>query len=323
MEFQSKTDDLLARLASFGWETGLTRESYERIAGVGLRGDSPVLAAILAELAVDCQPITVRGLFYRAVSAGYFPSTDKKYYDKTQRLLCRLRAEGIIPYEWVVDNLRATIKPSSWSGLESFADTVRDAYRKDFWSHLPAYVHVFCEKDAMTGVIEPVTREYDVALSPVRGYISDSYVHSIGKRWGRIRKPIMALYLGDFDPSGFDLERSLREKLRHHAGRDFDWVRLGLNARDFQEHALIPLGLKKKKDGSYADSRAAKFIQQHGYECAEIDALDPNVIRQRVRVAVTEHIPEGEWERLQEVERLERESWEQTLGTFGNLDFDL
>src|SRR5690606_7414642 len=108
--------------------------------------------------------------FYRVVAAGWLPSTDKQHYDRIGRVMGTLRESGVVPFRWIVDNLRSTMKPSSWSGLDDFADTVRDAYRKDFWQHLPTYVHVFVEKDAIAGVIQPVTSQYDVALSPCRGY---------------------------------------------------------------------------------------------------------------------------------------------------------
>ncbi|MEO1616826.1 MAG: hypothetical protein AAFV88_13300 [Planctomycetota bacterium] len=307
--------DLLTRLDSIGWEPALTPESMERLCEIPLRGDSHELAVIAGELAIECQPITLRGLFYRVVSAGFFPSTDKKHYGKLQRLMSTLREYRWIPYEWIVDNLRSTIKPSSWSGLEDFTETVRNSYRKNFWASLPNYVHVFVEKDAMAGVIDPVTHELDVSLSPVRGYTSDSYAHAIGQSFRSIDKPIKCFYLGDFDPSGFDLERSLREKIEFHAekpigGDEVTWERLALNQQDFDEFGLHELEVK------LTDTRARSFIKEHGERCAEVDALDPKVIRERVRNAIMQYVPSDEWERLKDVERIEREAWESTLGQF-------
>ena len=89
--------------------------------------------------------------------------------------------------------------------MGDYVDTVKEAYRLDFWASLPRYVHVFVEKDAVAGTLAPVTREYDVALSPIRGYVSVSFAHEIGEEWAEIKKPIFAYYLGDFDASGFDL----------------------------------------------------------------------------------------------------------------------
>jgi hypothetical protein len=139
-----------------------------------------------------------------------------------------LREDGCVPFSWIVDNVRSTDKPSSWAGLEDFADTVKRAYRKDFWAQLPHYVHVIVEKDALAAVLAPSTREYDVALSPIRGYVSLSFAHQIAETWNKITKPIFAYYLGDYDPSGFDLERDVHAKLTRYCKRSFEWIRLGV-----------------------------------------------------------------------------------------------
>lgn len=305
------TEQLLTKLVSFGWKTRLTPRTLERICDEDIRGDNDALAAITCELAIDCKPITLRGLFYRVVSTGFLPSTDQKHYNRVGRLVTRLRRTGVLPYSWIVDSLRSTVKPSSWTGLSDFGDTVRDAYRKDFWHHLDDYVHIFAEKDAIAGVISPVTKEYDVALSPVRGYCSESFAHEIGKQFAEIEKPIHCYYLGDFDPSGFDIERDLLKKLREQSGREIEWQRLAINAEDFERHKLVPLAPKKK------DRRYQKFVDDHGYQCAEVDALDPNELRRRVRGAIEQWVPTERWESLQHVEELERETFNQVLAQIG------
>jgi hypothetical protein len=201
------------------------------------------------------------------------------------------------------------MKPPSWSGLADFADTVREAYRKDFWPHLPNYVHVFCEKDAIAAVIQPVTSQYDVRLSPIRGYCSDSFAYEVGSIWKRIKKPIHAFYLGDFDASGFDIERDVISKLREHSGKDFEWTRLGINHSDFADFKLLKLPAKK------SDLRYQAFVQKHGTACAEIDALPPQEIRRRVEESILSFIPADQWTRLERVEEAERETFLQTLGS--------
>lgn len=224
-------------------------------------------------------------------------------------MMTRLREAGIVPFTWIVDNMRSSIKPSSWSGLNDFADTVRSAYRMDFWERLPEYVHVFVEKDAIAGVFAPVTQEYDVALSPIRGYVSLSFAHQIADQWSQIEKPIFAYYAGDFDPSGFDLERDLKAKLTRYCDREFHWERLAVNIDDFEKFDLFPLEPKK------SDRRYAKFVATHGDQCAELDALPATELRRRVRDAIEGHIPSGEWERLQELEELEQEQWNTVMAT--------
>jgi hypothetical protein len=295
-------DSVFDELLQTGWEPTLTEESYRHIASAGFRSKNLSLAIVATQLACQQQPITLRGLMYQVVSAGFLPSTDKEHYNRLGRLLTTLREEGAVPFSWIVDNVRATQKPSSWSGLEDFAETVKEAYRKDLWAEMPDYVHVICEKDAIAGVLSPTTREYDVALSPIRGYASLSFAHEIAEIWNRITKPIYCYYLGDFDASGFDLERDIKAKLTKYCDSPFEWVRLGANKEDFANFNLIPLQPKK------TDTRYKRFVQEHGYECAELDAIPATELRRRVQEAITSHIDRAKWDRLQEVERLEKES---------------
>lgn len=304
----STVAELKDALEECGWKPGLSDQYYEWILETGFRSKNLLLASIATEIARKDSPLTLRGLMYRVVSAGHLPSTDKVHYQRIGRLLTTLREEGCVPFHWIVDNVRSTDKPSSWSGLEDFAETVKEAYRRDFWSSQESYCHVIVEKDAIAGVVSPVTREFDVRLSPIRGYVSLSFVHEIAVTWKLIAKPVTCYYLGDFDASGFDLERDCREKLARYCDRPFTWKRLAVNKSDFADFDLIPLAAKK------TDRRYAKFVREHGVECAELDAIPATELRERVRAAINTHIDQDRWERLLEVERLERES-------IGNIKF--
>jgi len=239
--------------------------------------------------------MTLRQLYYRLVSCGALRNKQAEY-QRLGVLMTRLREAGDIPRTWIVDHVRTRLKPSSWSGLADFADSVRDCYRKNYWSRLPHHVEVFVEKDAIAGTVQPVTAANDVALQVCRGYSSVSFAGENADQWSRITKPIFAYYLGDFDPSGFDLERDLREKLERYSGRscetdpddasedNFIWQRLGVTVEDFDEHDLIRLPVKT------TDNRAAGFIKQYGTDCAEIDAIAPSELRRRVEEAIDSHI---------------------------------
>jgi hypothetical protein len=292
----------LDQLRAKGWTPDLTDRSYRNIAEAGLRSKNLPLAIVATEIALKQKPITLRGLLYQVVSAGWLPSTDREHYMRLCRVMTTLREAGVVPFDWLVDNVRATEKPSSWTGLESFGETVRRAYRKDFWAQLPDYVHVICEKDAIAAVLAPVTKEYDVALSPIRGYVSLSFAHLIADTWSRVSKPVFAVYLGDFDPSGFDLERDMRAKLTRYCTRPFEWKRLAVNRDDFADFGLIPLKPKK------SDSRYKRFVEEHGGACAEVDALPATELRRRVEEAILAHIDAEKWQRLKDTERVEKET---------------
>lgn len=313
---KTNLDSISAAAADeYGYTIALDEESVNNIVASGLNTKNLVLACVATDILLDEQPITLRGLFYRVVSAGLLPSTDAKHYRRLNRVMTTLREFGVVDFRWIVDNLRSSLKPSSWTGLQEYLETCRDAYRKDCWSRIPDYVHVIVEKDAIAGVIQPVTSLFDVTLSPVRGYASLSYAHEIGSTWARTQKPIHAFYLGDFDPSGFDIERDLREKLARYSGRQFEWTRLAVHPEDFDEFNLIPLAVKPH------DMRSAKFIKEHGHACAEVDALPASELRNRVRSAIEQFIPQDEWDRLKRNEEAERATIRQLVAKLPALPY--
>jgi hypothetical protein len=283
------------------------------------------------------KPMTLRQLYYRLISAGALANAQAEY-KRLGGVMTRVREAGEVPRTWIVDHVRSTLKPSSWTGLADFADTVREAYRKDFWASLDYHVEIFVEKDAVAGTIQPVTEEYDIRLRVCRGYSSVSFAGEIADTWAKVKKPICAFYLGDFDPSGFDLERDLQEKLERYSGRplyedevDVEqlksimkdhltdtfrqvvvWERLGVREEDFEDFDLIRLPVKPK------DRRSQGFTKTYGTDCAEVDALPPTELRRRVQEAIEQFIDWERWKKLQQTEQLEQETLQRVMNGWNN-----
>ncbi len=292
--------------AAAGWDEQQAHQWYARLVATRLKDATLPLAAVSLELLHAHKPDTVRGNMYLVVSAGWLPDTDDKSYDAIQRLLVYLRKAGVIPMAppagpWIVDNVRGTIKPSSWSGLDDYAEVIAHAYRLNFWSRLPEYVEVIVEKDTVAGKLSAVTRQFDVPLHPIRGYSSLSFAFDIAQGLNRVQKPVTIYYYGDHDPSGRNLEDDVRDGLTEYCRRPFRWKRLGFNPEHFAAYNARPLAPKKK------DSRTAKFIERWGRDCAEVEAVPAPELRRMLREAIESHIPAGEWARLQRVEAIERQ----------------
>lgn len=288
----------------FGFE-GISKPSDFKKSG-GFNRRTASIAARLANIAKREQPITLRGLFYRAVSAGIYPDTSDQYYDQCGRIVLKLRREGVIQYDWIVDSTRRRLKPSSWSGLAEYAETVAACYRRDLWARQDAYLEFFVEKDAMAAVVEPVTAEYDVHLNIIRGSVSETFAYNIGSEWKDILKPIYAYYLGDHDPAGLAIEDNLRVKLERFAPSAFiEWERIAVTAEQFfSRDDLLGFPVKTTVQRKTREDYIARF----GNRCVEIDALPATEIRDLVRETIEGHIDQDEWSKLQETERLEQQS---------------
>jgi hypothetical protein len=73
----------------------------------------------------------------------------------------------------------------------------------------------------------------------------------------------------------------------------------------------------------HSDLRSKDFIQEHGSDCAEVDAPPPSELRRRVEAAIKWHIDPERWRRLLEVERLEKETLAEVSRGWGEEKADL
>jgi len=268
-------------------------------------------AATIALLAYQEQPITLRGLFYRAVSAGIYSDTADQHYRQCGRLLVELRRKGIVDYRCIVDSTRRRLKSSSWSGLADFADTVADAYRKDLWAQQPHYIEIFVEKDGMAAVLQPVTEEFDIHLNIIRGGCSETFAWTIAQEWnaiGKRGKPIYAYYLGDHDPSGLTIENDLKKRLAEMTDTTFQWKRLAIDRIDFGRQDLLGFPIKGDRNKKAWQTKHAEYLRHHSDRCVEVDAIPAKEIRERLRAVILSHIDAQQWEALQATERVERET---------------
>src|SRR4051794_3971521 len=89
-----------------------------------------------------------------------------------------MRRAGDMPFDWLADNTRWQRKPRTFHSVEQALQETARIYRKALWQDSEAHVEVWLEKDALAGVLLPVTALYDVPLMFARGYASLSFLHS-------------------------------------------------------------------------------------------------------------------------------------------------
>lgn len=136
--------------------------------------------AALLEIVREAQPATVRQIFYLASVRGIV-AKDEGGYSRVQIDLVEMRRSGQLPYHWLVDHTRWQQRPTTFDSIdEALADTAA-TYRKALWRDADHYIEIWLEKDALSGVILPVTKKFDVPLMVARGYASETFLHSSGE----------------------------------------------------------------------------------------------------------------------------------------------
>lgn len=267
------------------------------------RAELEALREALYEIVEEHQPITVRGVFYRAEAAGLVPKDDTTGYRPVQREVLKMRREGLTPWGWITDGSRSRFGYRRYGGLDSYARQVAANYRRAYWHDAPEYVEVWIEKEALRGVISPVVLdEFGLDLYVTKGQPSVSYLYDAAEDIIIDRRPTYVYVLADWDPGGLRIFDRIKQELTGFVGdaAELHVRRLALTPHQIDLHGL------PTRPGKEKDPNAAAFRRQHGDRCVELDAMPPNTMRALVREKLESHMDPEKLRRLKLAEREER-----------------
>ncbi len=244
----------------------------------------------------DEHPVTLRGVFYRVVSVGAVEKSEAGYRLVGRQLL-KLRRAGVVPYSWITGGTRLIRKPRSWSDVETMLEDAAASYRRALWHDQDVQVLLLSEKDAISGVVYPITAAWDVELGIVRGYSSETFAYSVAEGVAATTKTTFVYQLGDHDPSGVDAWRSFEEKVRGFGlGGDAVFERLAVTPAQIELYNLPTRPTKS------TDTRSRGFTG----ESVEVDAIPAPALRRIVEEAITQHINPTALDLTSRVEQQER-----------------
>jgi hypothetical protein len=286
--------------------TEQTDTSLKMRRGRGKAQRSLDLTTAMYEAAEAAQPITGRGVGYKLFAAGLIPSMDRSEMQRVYRLLREAREDGTIPWEWIVDETRSLERVSTWDNPAAYARCVARSYRRDFWNQQPARVEVWSEKGTIRGVLQPVLDEYGVGFRVMHGFASATAVYDVAQ--DDDGRPLIVLYVGDYDPSGmFMSEEDLPKRLEKYDGDHVELRRIALKDAHTRGLLSFPAADKKK------DKRYRWFVSNFGNRCWELDALDPNDLREIVEEEIKSEIEPEAWARCDRVNKAEQNSLRHVL----------
>lgn len=263
------------------------------------------MIAVLNAYAAQGYRLTLRQLYYQLVSKALIPNTLQSYKNIGE-LLSNARLAGLVDWSMIEDRNRETITPSHWESPSHILRAVAEQYRIDKWADQPYHIEVMVEKDALSGVLVPVTRRLDISLTANKGYSSQSTMYEIGKRLARLRKAgkqITIIYLGDHDPSGIDMTRDVEDRLSMFSRvNGIEILRLALNIEQVRQWN------PPENPAKMTDSRIAGYVEKFGYSSWELDAVEPRELDRIVTAAVEERRNQALWDAALEREQGERDA---------------
>lgn len=251
------------------------------------------------------QPASVRAVCYRLFIDGLIPNMGKNATSGVSKKLVQAREEGVIPWEWIVDETREAERVNTWDNPEQIIRAAVRGYRKDYWALRPRRVEVWSEKGTIRGTVAPVLQEHGVTFRVMHGYTSATSIYGVAEETVDSTKPLTVLYIGDWDCSGMHMsEVDLPRRLEKYGGKA-TIERIALNAEDVAPGTALPSFSAEEK---VTDSRYQWFTRHYGYRCWEVDALAPAILRQRLEDRITDLLDITAWNHAIEVEEAETQS---------------
>jgi hypothetical protein len=266
-----------------------------------------VLEQAIVEIVDERHPITVRGVCYALFTQGLIPNMSVNSTGKISRVMTEMRESDALDWTLIVDGSRAVERADTWRNPDAIINTAIRTYRRNNWQDQPVLVEVWSEKSTVQGVLAPVLDDLGVTFRVMKGFGSFTAVRQAAEDSMQIPKSRDArvLYVGDWDPSGLCMsEVDLPERLERY-GSAWAFERIALTRDDLDD---LPHFDTATKSG---DVRLQWYLQNTDADPRkswELDAMDPNDLRERVREEIESYMDMDAWQHALKIEAAEKES---------------
>lgn len=260
--------------------------------------------------------LTIRGLHYQLVSRGM--TNDIQHYKRGGRYGCGQVGRTNRLYAFSDrDRSLACSNEADQSDLQENMEIAKEqvklwieSYRLNRWENQPYYPEVFIEKKALEGVFYKPCKNHKIALGACKGYPSLTFLHDAYLRFkaaeDRGKQPII-LYFGDYDPSGEDIPRALKENIIKLGCTSIQVRRICLVEDQVTAWDLPPAPAK------VTDSRSRHW---NGIGQVELDAVKPEKLISLLDTAIEEITDKDLITELNDREIIEREQFQKELKRF-------
>ena len=303
--------------------------------------ETVALDDIIIDIVRARHPQTVRQVYYRLVSRGQVPKTEKGYEKVIQRLGW-LRKQRVLPFSWIVDPGRGYNMPYNYKNPGDLLQRYAHAYSTTPWYDQPGrdatwedeyiwgsevrdkqmhlYPVVAVESRSLASIVEPTCRRWSVPLYPLGGQPSITLLYELSESYHRHlewpdRLPMPPdiddrqlscygmLYIGDYDPAGLSIEETMQTHLFNDFKMSFaHWERLAITEEQAADlHA----------EGLSGDRKAGEKRHPEVEYTVEAEAMDADDICELLDERLAEILPRNIRDAVsaaddREIERLRR-----------------
>ncbi len=245
---------------------------------------------IISEYQAQGYILTLRQLFYQFVSRDLIKN-NKAAYDSLSEALTNARMAGMIDWDAIEDRGRFPRIPACTNSIYEALYQTAANFRVNRQSWQKQYVEVWCEKDALSGILERVTYHYHLNLVINKGYGSTTSAYAAAQRikWQleEGKEFCHVIYFGDHDPSGLDMVRDVHDRLQQMRVTDgFEVKHIALTTPQVEYYNPPENNLKKDDFGKLKDPRGISYFKEFGNSSWEVDALSPEILTNLLQLEI-------------------------------------
>ena len=236
--------------------------------------------------------LNIPGLLRNDLRKTPFHNNDKCYQDVTD-MLTRLRLDGRIPFDAIVDETRPVVLWETHRHVGTFIAEQTQGFLCGYWRDLlqsqPNHVELLVEKNTIASDLRDIAAKYTMPMTSGRGYSSLPPRKAMVDRFRESgREKLIIVVVADFDPEGQDIPNAFGLSLRDDFGIEPDKlviIKAALTYKQTQELNLHE-GQFAKKDSS----RYERFVKAYGDRCWELEAVLTDTLLDIVEATVRRNI---------------------------------
>jgi hypothetical protein len=190
--------------------------------------------------------LTLRQMYYEFVARNWLPNRQAAYATLGD-VMTDARLAGLVDWDAIEDRTRSLKRAAHWESPTDIIKACSEQYRIDRWKDQERRIEVWVEKDTMAGVLQRSCMDLDVPFFACRGYTSATEMWGASQRlldYIQGGQEVTIIHLGDHDPSGIDMTRDIKDRLK-------------IFLKDNNEYIKVDrIALNMDQVGKYVDKQA-------------------------------------------------------------------
>lgn len=253
----------------------------------------------------DILPLTIRQIFYMLVSNHEYDKTEKAY-KRLCETLNKARRARMIHMSSIRDDGMREQTPFSYRSERDCIDVIKaqaEQFRLPRQRGQDSHLIVWCEAGGMLPQLARYCDQWGVPVRSSGGFDSVTTKHDFAKHVSRLGH-VEILHIGDHDPSGVHMCKSLDEDLNAFVramGGDVEVTRLAVTPEQVATMRLPTAPPKATDNRSFTG------------KTTQAEAIPPAKLREIVTAAITDRIDIDIYNDILDQERVIRESLAERL----------